>query len=67
MKREDTFATLFTNPQPTRLGFRRHAETDFDYMNSHADVPVVAARTLLEGWYGRYPVAHREDLELIRE
>ena len=62
MKREDTFETLFTNPQPTRLGFRRHAETDFDYMNSHADVPVVAARTLIEGWYGHYPVAHREDL-----
>jgi len=62
MKREETLETLFTDQNPTLLGFRRHAETDFGYMNSHADLPVKAARTIIEDWYKNYPADHREEL-----
>lgn len=62
MKHEETFETLFTNHSPFHLGFRRHSETDFGYMNSHADAPVMAARAIIEGWYSNYPTAHREDI-----
>src|SRR6185437_9509108 len=54
--------TLFTERNPSAYGYAYHAEDEFGYMNLHADVPVLAAREMLEGWYSHYPTAHRLDL-----
>ena len=58
VKRDNGFETLFTNPEPSSYGFRKHAEGDFHYLNSHADPPVIAARQLHDALNGvRSPIS----------
>jgi hypothetical protein len=54
--------TLFTERSPRAYGYAKHADDEFRYMNLHADVPVLAAREILERWYSHFPFAHRLDL-----